>query len=251
MLVAGCKRHKPPPITNLWLSKTQGCARTKEGSLLACWGGSSRAAPHVVRAIVSDRVTVGDEEICAELAEGPRCWKDNEPPHPRSTPEGAITTPTFPGETVLLAAKGDHHACAKTDRNVYCWGANDAGQLGDGTTRSSETPVTVHGVGNVAEIAAGARHTCVRLANGTVSCWGANDSFQLANGTTLPSSTPVATFGLRGVVRIVAAGDATCVVTSDGVGRCWGKNEFGQLGDGTTEPRNVPSPLKTFPPQLP
>ena len=176
-----------------------------------------------------------------------RCWKNDAPPHPGDVAPPVLAVPSLPGEKVLFTAKGKRHACAQTDRGLYCWGANESGQLGDGTTRSSEIPVMVHGVGNVAEIAAGSRHTCVRTASGTVACWGANDSFQLANGTTTPSSTPVATFGLRGVIRIVAAGDATCVVTTDGVGRCWGKNDLGQLGDGTTEPRNVPSPLKTFP----
>ena len=55
---------------------------------------------------------------------------------------------------------------------MLCWGANDAGQLGDGTTQGRARPAPVPGLADVVQIAAGAAHTCARLGDGTVRCWG-------------------------------------------------------------------------------
>ncbi|MBK6534769.1 MAG: hypothetical protein IPF99_36100 [Deltaproteobacteria bacterium] len=55
---------------------------------------------------------------------------------------------------------------------VQCWGANDLGQLGDGSTTTRLSPVMVMGLSNAVEIAAGYNHTCARLMDGSVRCWG-------------------------------------------------------------------------------
>lgn len=143
-----------------------------------------------------------------------------------------------------LAAGGDHTCALLEDRTLRCWGKNDAGQLGDGTTIDAPVPVFVVGLHDVAEVATGFRHTCALLWNGTVACWGDNRRHQLSSGTTDDQSVPKVVVGLVGGREIVAAGDGTCVRLDGGYVRCWGANERGQLGDGTTVEHTVPVQIR-------
>jgi alpha-tubulin suppressor-like RCC1 family protein len=102
---------------------------------------------------------------------------------------------------------GQNHMCALlSDGTVKCWGRNDVGQLGNGTTipdagasSGSPTPVAVSGLDHVVSLISGssAHHTCAVLDSGTVECWGLNTSGQLGDGTTTSSSTPVTVTGLE------------------------------------------------------
>ena len=78
------------------------------------------------------------------------------------------------GTLVAEVAAGRSHTCArKTDGTLWCWGENDNGQLGDGTSKSKSSPVQVGALGTlVAEVAAGGNHTCARKTDGTLWCWG-------------------------------------------------------------------------------
>ena len=81
----------------------------------------------------------------------------------------------------------------RPDGTVACWGRNQKGQLGDGTTVDRSAPVTVAGLGDVAALAAGRYHACAVLGDGTVRCWGNNFSGQLGDGTNASRSLPAAT----------------------------------------------------------
>src|SRR5262249_32426858 len=135
---------------------------------------------------------------------------------------------------------GNGHACALTSSSVMCWGANSAGQLGNGTTDDSSLPVGTMGNGYT-QISAGSFHTCALTTSGGVKCWGLNIRGQLGNGTTGPSSIPVDVTGLTSGAIQVRAGDAhTCALMASGGIKCWGWNSNGQLGDNTNIQRLTP-----------
>jgi alpha-tubulin suppressor-like RCC1 family protein len=77
------------------------------------------------------------------------------------------------------------------DGTVRCWGSNASGQLGNGTTTDSTSPITVSMITNAIAISAGGAHTCALLSDGTVACWGFNFSGQLGSGSNVDSVLPV------------------------------------------------------------
>jgi alpha-tubulin suppressor-like RCC1 family protein len=96
----------------------------------------------------------------------------------------------------VLTAGGGHSCAVLTNGTARCWGLNNYGQLGNGTTTSSLTPVVVWALSNAAPITAGLNHSCALLANGTAKCWGLNKHGQLGNGTTTNRLVPVNVTGL-------------------------------------------------------
>lgn len=131
-----------------------------------------------------------------------------------------------------VLAAGEGHACATIDGGVQCWGSNNVGQLGNGTTEASLLPAFVIGLGShsgATGVAAGYGHSCA-IAEGGLKCWGDNTTSQLGTGDQVPSTTPVQAIGLNSGVTAVAAGTShTCAVVDGGV-QCWGDSGGGKLG---------------------
>jgi alpha-tubulin suppressor-like RCC1 family protein len=137
------------------------------------------------------------------------------------------------------------HVCAlREDGSVSCWGNNDRGQLGDGTTSNRGTPIAVAGIEHAQDVAVGETHSCALLLGGTVSCWGNNEYGQLGDGTFDGHLAPRSVNGLRNVVSITSGLNHTCATTRDGSVWCWGRGTEGQIGDGQL--RNVPNPARVY-----
>jgi alpha-tubulin suppressor-like RCC1 family protein len=116
---------------------------------------------------------------------------------------------------------GVNHSCAvMSDKTVKCWGANDRGQLGDGTTTNRDFPVDVNGVSNALSVAVGHNYSCALLEGGTVMCWGS----AMYTGTGDPTSIaqPQTVSDLSGVTQISAGIWQTCALTTSGEVFCWG-----------------------------
>jgi alpha-tubulin suppressor-like RCC1 family protein len=126
---------------------------------------------------------------------------------------------------------------------VACWGANDSGQLGNGTTSPSATPVLVSGITTATHVTAGESHSCALLQDGSVECWGDDFYGELGNGHAgngQSSSVPVAAeiFPTNPATEISAGGYNTCAVMQNRTVTCWGNGDHGQLGNGGVFPHD-------------
>lgn len=144
----------------------------------------------------------------------------------------------------MALTSGQAFMCALLNSGtIKCWGRNNHGQLGNGTTLDSVVPTQVLNISDARAIAAGKNHTCALLAGGALQCWGNNGGVgTFGNGTRGESTaTPVAGAAFSGITQLAAGVDNTCVVLSDASVRCWGYGIEGQLG--TLEMRNSAVPV--------
>ncbi len=132
---------------------------------------------------------------------------------------------------------GNGHSAAITKNgDLYLWGANSYGQLGDDTTASRKTPKYI--MGNVASVSLGTFHSAAITTNGDLYLWGYNKYGQLGDGTTTNSSTPKY---IMSNVASVSLGDYhSAAITKNGDLYTWGRNASGQLDDGTTTNSSTP-----------
>ncbi len=149
------------------------------------------------------------------------------------------------GDSDPIALGGAHGCAAPLDDAVFCWGANDQGQMGDGSTTNRLTAVRPFDPGGstlVVSVAAGQGHTCAATVMPYgVSCWGDNMYGQLGDGTTTNRHTPVGTGAVgTGAVAVAAGSLHTCALTGLNLVYCWGSNSQGQLGNNSTTASSSP-----------
>lgn len=148
--------------------------------------------------------------------------------------------------TFSAIAAGVSHACALTaDGQAFCWGANESGQLGDGSRVDRARPVAVSTNDRFSMLAAGVSFTCGLSAGGRALCWGESIGGQGDDYLT-PNPVP----GDHRFVQLVAGWHHACGLTAAGNAYCWGRNDHGQLGNGTRvdrgEPAEVPGTFQSL-----
>lgn len=177
--------------------------------------------------IIGTLVLLGLAGACREAVESPTA--------PETEPS-PVTTPT-----ATLAFLQMNGSCGvATDNVAYCWGANNAGQVGDGTTETRLRPVRVSGGLLFRQISAADNHVCAVTTDDRAYCWGWNYTGQLGDGSTIDSRVPVAVTGGLRFRRVAVGGETSCGVTTRNLVYCWGGNYYGALGNGTTDPSSVP-----------
>ena len=175
-------RNEPTPISVLPENRSlvamdlgagHACGILDDG-MVNCWGNSTFCN--------------GDDSSCANTTSGGRLGDGTET---SSTYPRAVALPA--GRTAISIDAGIDHTCAiLDDSSAVCWGLNEQGQLGDGTTTNSTIPVNVSmppGLG-VAEISAGLKHTCAVATNASVYCWGHHEEGALGIGEDVDSDIP-------------------------------------------------------------
>ncbi|MEZ4337284.1 MAG: hypothetical protein R3B82_11715 [Sandaracinaceae bacterium] len=242
-------------VTALAAGGLHTCAATPEGTF--CWGqgadgqlgngGTDRSSfPDRVRTDATFvELALGRAHSCGRTDRGRvLCWgtdAQGQLGDGREGPERALVPrPVEDLPVALDLGAGADHTCARIDTDeIYCWGANGRGQLGDGTLLDAFHPVPgpVSGV----ELAAGAEHTCVLHDFGMVTCWGDNEHGQLGDGRVAWRFLPAPVRGLTGTTALAAGGHHTCA-TRGTVVSCWGSNEEGELADYTERATSTPVP---------
>lgn len=144
---------------------------------------------------------------------------------------------------VVMISRGfDHTMALDASGNVWTWGSNGDGQIGDGTTDDRDVPVQVPGLSNVRLILGASATSYAVLDDGTVWAWGENTYGNLGGGVADDDAhpTPTQVPGLEGVIDIAAGRDHVVALTESGAVYTWGLNASNQAGPGED---HVLSPL--------
>lgn len=239
----------PPRASAVAVGNLFSCARTTAGGV-KCWGynlygqlgdgtTTNRLSPVDVAGLSSGitAISVGFDHSCARTtAGGVKCWGRN---NRGQLGDGTTTNRSSPVDVSGLSSgiqtisMSDYHVCALTTAGgVKCWGNNQTGQLGNGTSTFYEPPVDVSGLSSgVQAISVSNYFPCALMTTGGVKCWGRDAAGNLR-------TTPYDITGITDTIANISSGTFhACGVTTQGRAMCWGSNDFGQLGDGSTNTR--------------
>jgi alpha-tubulin suppressor-like RCC1 family protein len=154
----------------------------------------------------------------------------------------------MPGAAVVVASGGfSSNWCAVTSSgDVECWGNNESGELGDGTTVFSASPVKVKGLkGPAASVSIGLGTACALMKDGSVFCWGPGPDGELGDGEKTPfSASPVPVSGLDSHVTAISSGFYSACAVKAGAALCWGFGGYALLGNDQMADAVVPAPVK-------
>ena len=232
---------------------------TSNGGPVKCWGSNDKDQTEGgnpdLGGKTATHIAAGYKHTCAILNDqSVKCWGANENGQigggtsaDHHVISGTVGDP-LEGQSAMAITGGEHHTCAILDDDgntsnggpVKCWGYNEYGQTGGGTSSES----TISGTAgdplkgqSATHIAAGSYHTCAILVDKTVTCWGLNRYGQAGGGTSDPKQIISGTAGdpLEGQSATAIAGGAyhTCAILNNQSVKCWGYNGNKQTGRGT------------------
>lgn len=255
-------------FSSVALAITHGCGLRLDGKVM-CWGlgnsgqlgddkGVASKVPVLVTGLpVAESVVVGEAFSCARTTDlNAFCWGTNGQGQLGDGKGGTSQWSNKPVQVtdlgvVTAVAAGKGHACARTSKGeVACWGANSAGQLGQGTASMPKPePHLVTLPFEADAIAAKDDSTCAYQLGGQLACWGANDGGQLGVTTNSKSfsATPLLIAGFIGLEEVALGDRHACAIVNDGHVLCWGDHYHGQLGlgpnqKGSTVPKLIGQP---------
>ncbi len=199
-------------------------------------------------------VSVGRTHACAVALDGALwCWGQNHAGELGTSDENNHLVPTRVGNDVAgdrnwddVRAGGQHTCGVRAGGQLWCWGSNARGQLGDSLAAPRASfPKRVGTATTWTDVAAGEEHTCGVLGDGRLYCWGASDRGQLGvgkSGDGVQENAPVAVTVLGdGWASVGAGARMTCGRAASGRLLCWGENTYGELADGTFGDRDRPA----------
>jgi alpha-tubulin suppressor-like RCC1 family protein len=169
-----------------------------------------------------------------------------------AVPAGASSSIDLAGtlaNVVSLADSGNSSVCALlSTHTVDCWGYNQFGELGNGTTTNSDVPVPVLGVSGATAVAGDENGGgfCAVLSTGHVKCWGNNTYGELGNGTTTTSTVAVAVKNISTATAVFGSDHGFCALLSTSHVDCWGYGGTGQLGDGSFANSDMPVAVRNI-----
>jgi alpha-tubulin suppressor-like RCC1 family protein len=251
------------------------CGRTSDNRAY-CWGfngsgqlgdGSGDSGPELCSGAAGDfgcstrpfpvagglrfrHLSAGSTYTCGVTTEFQAyCWGsdgfgqlgDGSPGNNRLTP-----FPVAGGHQFRLVETNTWHTCGVSypDNRAYCWGANDRGQLGDGTTTNHSTPVRVAGTLRFRQVTVGRSHTCGLATDGRTFCWGWNRYGQIGDRSEVRTRlTPTLVADGHQFRQVDAGADHNCAVTTDNKAFCWGNGRSGANGNGKAYLSFWPKPV--------
>ena len=251
-----------------------------------CWGGNSsgqignKSTTNSLVPVAVDTSSISNGTITQNITPGytiadnclisagkPYCWGvddngqlGNGPPSKNLLSPSAVDVSGIPPSdgtfTQIDGDRGLHYCGLTSSGKVYCWGANSYGQVGNGTTSTTYTPVLATGdlAGKVVtSISVGGSNSCA-VAGGKVYCWGLNTGSAVinanGNGSGNYQTTPKlvndsGVFNSKIITKVVVNDNNVCVIAEGGL-YCWGYNKSGQLGNGSVNTTNTPSKVPTL-----
>jgi alpha-tubulin suppressor-like RCC1 family protein len=227
-----------------------------EGTALSCMGQNdygqlgagdmtSRTSPFVVPGTWAE-VGMGHHDTCGIRTDGTLwCWGQNLHGQLGDGMSGTMNR-TSPGQVGTMTGWtdveiGDHHVCAVRAGELWCWGFDADGQVGDGLTADVLVPTRIGTATNWRDVAAGLAHSCGVRTDGTLWCWGRNASGQLGLGTTgADRLTPVQVGTATDWIEVQAGETYTCGLRMGNRLFCWGSNALGELAQGDRTARSSP-----------
>ncbi|MGN6109001.1 MAG: RCC1 domain-containing protein [Kofleriaceae bacterium] len=181
-------------------------------------------------------IAAGQYVTCATQSAGLMdqlfCWGERGMHGALATDDATTPTRVDIARNVAQVEIGDLSACARAEGEIWCWGHNGYGQLGDGSAADSVTPVRVGTRSDWIDVDVGDVHACAIAADHTLWCWGHADQGQGGTPTVFQRRSPAQVGSDTDWVDVACGTHFSCALKSDGTRWCFGSNNAGELGDG-------------------